>query len=121
MSLAQTYLSVKELLANNITAKGVNASSTDGLTTLSNKVLDIKTNQFFTLDSDADLDTDTDYVLDETIPRPQNPTRKIAVSIFEKFVENIKNKPDSERNVIDYAVLLFDKLRKLNPKMYVAS
>jgi hypothetical protein len=61
------------------------------------------------------------YVLDESIPRPTNPTKQIAVSIFEKFVEKIKNKPDSERNVIDYAVLLFDKLRKLNPKMYVAS
>ena len=67
------------------------------------------------------IPTKSPYVLDETIPRPKNPTRKIAVSIFEKFVENVKNKPDSERNVIDYAVLLFDKLRKLNPKMYIAS
>lgn len=44
MSLSSTYLSVKELLANNLTTKGVSASTSEGLTTLSNKVLSIPTN-----------------------------------------------------------------------------
>lgn len=38
MSLSSTYLSVKTLLANNISTKGVDASASDGLTTLANKV-----------------------------------------------------------------------------------
>lgn len=41
MSLSSTYLSVKELLANNLTSKGVNANKNEGLTTLANKILDI--------------------------------------------------------------------------------
>lgn len=44
MSLSQTYLSVKQLLADNITHKGVLANKNDGLTTLANKVSQISSN-----------------------------------------------------------------------------
>ena len=90
MSLSSTYLSIKELLADNLNAKGVDASSTNGLTTLSNKVLDIKTNQFFILDSDADLDTDTDYVLDEAI-EPRMFGQYMSDDTIDKTPESIWN------------------------------
>ena len=60
------------------------------------------------------------YVLDESVPHPKNPTRRIVTNIFDKIVNNIKNKPDSERNMFDYAILLADKLMKLNPKVYAS-
>lgn len=41
MSLKDTYQSRKNLLASNLTAQGVTASGTEGLTSLINKVLDI--------------------------------------------------------------------------------
>lgn len=42
MSLQETYNSVKSLIADNLTEKGVEANTTDGLTTLANKILDIE-------------------------------------------------------------------------------
>ena len=41
-TLLETYQSVKELIADNLQEKGVNASSDDGLTTLAGKILDIE-------------------------------------------------------------------------------
>lgn len=41
-TLLETYQSVKELIADNLQEKGVNASSNDGLTTLAGKILDIQ-------------------------------------------------------------------------------
>lgn len=41
-TLLETYQSVKELIANNLQEKGVEASSNDGLTTLAGKILDIE-------------------------------------------------------------------------------
>ena len=41
-TLLETYQSVKELIADNLQEKGVNASSNDGLTTLAGKILDIE-------------------------------------------------------------------------------
>lgn len=42
MTFADTYLSRKQLIATNLTRKGVTASSSDGLTTLANKILQIE-------------------------------------------------------------------------------
>lgn len=42
MSLIETYQSCKQLIADNLTEKGVEADATDGLTTLANKILDIE-------------------------------------------------------------------------------
>lgn len=42
MTFAQTYLSRKALIASNLTQKGVTATSSEGLTTLANKILDIE-------------------------------------------------------------------------------
>lgn len=44
-TLLETYQSVKELIANNLQEKGVEASSNDGLTTLAGKILDIETQE----------------------------------------------------------------------------
>ncbi len=41
-TLLETYQSVKELIADNLQEKGVNASSNNGLTTLAGKILDIQ-------------------------------------------------------------------------------
>ena len=60
------------------------------------------------------------YILDETIPHPKNPTKVIVKTIFDKILENVKNKPDAERNAIDYAILLAEKLMKFNPKIYAS-
>ena len=59
-------------------------------------------------------------VLDESIPHPKFPIKKITVSIMDKLVENIRKKPDSERKLIDYVILVADQLMKLNPKMYAS-
>lgn len=53
MSLSSTYLSVKELLANNLTSKGVNANKNEGLTTLANKVLDISDSSNLNYEQDS--------------------------------------------------------------------
>lgn len=45
MTLLETYQSCKELIAENLQQKGVQADSSEGLTTLANKILDINTNQ----------------------------------------------------------------------------
>ena len=42
MSLQSTYNSVKGVIADNLVSMGVNASQSDGLTTLANKILDIE-------------------------------------------------------------------------------
>ena len=42
MTFSQTYLSRKNLIATNLTAKGVSAQGTEGLTTLANKILQIE-------------------------------------------------------------------------------
>ena len=42
MSLQSTYLSVKGIIADNLESMGVDASSSDGLTTLAGKILDIE-------------------------------------------------------------------------------
>ncbi|WP_405309939.1 Cna B-type domain-containing protein [Methanobrevibacter sp.] len=42
MSLIETYQSCKQLIADNLTEKGVEADATDGLTTLANKILEIE-------------------------------------------------------------------------------
>ena len=53
MSLSSTYLSVKELLANNLTSKGVNANKNEGLTTLANKILYISSFDNFNYEKDS--------------------------------------------------------------------
>ena len=42
MTLLETYQSRKQLIADNLMAKGVEASADDGLTTLANKILDLE-------------------------------------------------------------------------------
>ena len=43
MTFSETYLSRKNLIATNLTAKGVSAQGSEGLTTLANKILQIET------------------------------------------------------------------------------
>lgn len=58
------------------------------------------------------------YVMDESIPRPKFPVKQITLSIMDKLVEAIKKKPESERKLIDYAILFAYQLMKINPAMY---
>ena len=60
------------------------------------------------------------FAIDESIPRPKIPVKKITVSIIDKLAEAVKKKTDSERKVIDYIILVADQLMKLNPKMYAS-
>jgi hypothetical protein len=59
-------------------------------------------------------------VLDESNPCTKFPIKKITVSIMDKIVENIKKKPESERKLLDYVILVADQLMKLNPKIYAS-
>ncbi len=59
-------------------------------------------------------------VFGEGMPRPKLPVKQITISIMDKLVENIRKKPDSERRLLDYAILLADQLMKLNPRMYAS-
>ena len=54
------------------------------------------------------------------MPRLKLPVKQITISIMDKLVENIRKKPDSERRLLDYAILLADQLMKLNPRMYAS-
>lgn len=57
MSLSSTYLNVKNLIATNLTSKGVSASRNDGLTTLANKILLISPSRklFYKITDEYDL------------------------------------------------------------------
>lgn len=57
MSLSSTYLNVKNLIATNLTSKGVSASKNDGLTTLANKILLISSSRklFYKITNEYDL------------------------------------------------------------------
>ena len=57
MSLSSTYLNVKNLIATNLTSKGVSASKNDGLTTLANKILLISSSRklFYKITDEYDM------------------------------------------------------------------
>ena len=52
------------------------------------------------------------YVLDETIPKAEDPLKKLAELKKAQMLKNAKNKPDNERTFADYLVLAQDKLEK---------
>lgn len=54
MTFAQTYLSRKNLIATNLTQKGVSAQGSEGLTTLANKILQIEGESYKTLTLTSD-------------------------------------------------------------------
>lgn len=54
MTFSQTYLSRKNLIATNLTRKGVSAQQSEGLTTLANKILQIEGGSYKTLTLTAD-------------------------------------------------------------------
>lgn len=49
-----------------------------------------------------------------------NPARTIIVKVLETLAEKAKTKPDAERNVIDYIIILADKFKDFNPIVYVS-
>ena len=49
-----------------------------------------------------------------------NRAKNIIVMIIETFAQKAKAKPDAERNVFDYVVILADKLKDINPAKYAA-
>lgn len=49
-----------------------------------------------------------------------NPARTIIVKVLETLAEKSKAKPDAERNVIDYIIILADKFKDFNPIVYVS-
>ena len=62
MSLSSTYLNVKNLIATNLTSKGVSASKNDGLTTLANAILDIKQGSDQEIVSFDNITTEFNYI-----------------------------------------------------------
>lgn len=49
-----------------------------------------------------------------------NPAKTIAIRILDTFIEKAKTKPDGERNVMDYVLIIADKLKDLNFMKYAA-
>lgn len=49
-----------------------------------------------------------------------NRAKNIIVMLIEKFAQKAKAKPDAERNVVDYVIILADKLKDINPVKYAA-
>jgi len=49
-----------------------------------------------------------------------NPAKTIIVKVIETLAEKAKTKPDAERNVIDYIIILADKFKDFNPMKYAA-
>lgn len=49
-----------------------------------------------------------------------NPAKTIAIKILDTFIEKAKTKPDGERNVIDYVLIIADKLKDMNFMKYAA-
>lgn len=61
------------------------------------------------------------FILDETLPKAKNPQEVINAQMKEKLINMAKNKPDSERNFMDYIILAQDKLSKMDaPVCYYA-
>jgi len=62
------------------------------------------------------------WVLDETLPRVRNPQEVMNEYMKERVLANAKNKPDEERNFMDYFVLGKEKLDEFakNSVMYMA-
>ena len=53
---------------------------------------------------------------DERVNRAKN----IIFTLIETFAEKSKAKPDAERTVVDYVIILADKLKNINPAKYAA-
>ncbi len=49
-----------------------------------------------------------------------NPAKTIIVKVIETLAEKAKTKPDAERNVIDYIIILADKFKDFNPVKYAS-
>ena len=64
------------------------------------------------------------FVIDETIPKTKNPMNILQDVIYRKRLEEAKNKPDEERTIADYYILLQDKMnqimKKHPPVLYMA-
>lgn len=53
---------------------------------------------------------------DERTSRAKN----IVVAVIKTFADKAKAKPDAERTVIDYILIVADKLKDINPMKYAA-
>ncbi|MBR1618437.1 hypothetical protein IJ674_00920 [bacterium] len=49
-----------------------------------------------------------------------NRAKNIIFTLIETFAEKSKAKPDAERTVVDYIIILADKLKNINPAKYAA-
>ncbi len=49
-----------------------------------------------------------------------NHAKIIIYKIIENFAERSKAKPDADRTIIDYVIILADKLKDINPAKYAA-
>jgi hypothetical protein len=49
-----------------------------------------------------------------------NRAKNLIYVLIETFAKKSKTKPDAERNVVDYIILLADKLKDMNPVKYAA-
>lgn len=47
-------------------------------------------------------------------------TKNIIIKVIESFAQKAKNKPDAERNIVDYILIVADKLKDINPMKYAA-
>lgn len=49
-----------------------------------------------------------------------NPAKTIIIKVLETLAEKSKAKPDTERSVIDYIIILADKFKDFNPVKYAS-
>lgn len=49
-----------------------------------------------------------------------NSAKTIIVKIIETLAQKAKTKSDAERTVVDYVIILADKLKNINPAKYAA-
>lgn len=49
-----------------------------------------------------------------------NRAKNLIYVLIENFAKKSKAKPDAERSIIDYVIILADKLKDINPAKYAA-
>lgn len=120
MSLKETYQSRKQLIADNLQAKGVsNASVNDGLTTLAGKILLINVNEVFDLSASTDIIGVGSTVTFTSHVSPFEEDTKVELYKNGVYVEDMVNKGSGvyESNIVCDEEGVFSFHAKLDNKI----
>lgn len=64
--------------------------------------------------------TKSPWVLDETLPKVEDPQKAMMENIYKQIVEKAKNKPIKERTLIDHLIIAMDYLKNMDFSKYAA-